>query len=333
MAHTLAMDSREIALDLYGLLKDLDSARWRDELEDAVRLRLDEIQAHAAVIEDRFEQLKENYSYSDESLAALKDKLAGLTDLMAEYHPADGLEMPDVRQEWMDFRSRMQPAYENFAEVLREFEIHVPSLRPTNYARNIFHATSALLSLVLVELVLNPTWMLIIAFGIALSAWSMETGKRLSPRVDKITWWVFGKMGHPHERKRVNSATWFSTALLTLALTGSKLIAVVALVIMGLADPAAGLIGRRWGRIKLIHGRSLEGTATFVAVGIVASMAVLGIFHAELGLAWMLGLTACAVLPAALAELVAFRIDDNLLVPAAAAAGAGAFALVVGIPL
>jgi dolichol kinase len=331
MADALALDSRDLALDLHRLLKDLDPARWRDEAVNAASQRLDTIQTQIEELKQEFAERKD--SLTDESLQALQGCVDSLSSQLAEYAPADGLALPDLKQEWMDFRTSMQPAYENLADGLRMARIHVPSLRPTNYTRNVFHALSAMLSLVLVEMVLTPGLMMYIAILVAASAWSMEIGKRVSPTVDRATWWVFGRMGHPYERRRINSATWFSSALAVLSLTRSHMLAAVALVILGLADPAAGLIGRRFGRIKLIHGRSVEGTSAFILVGLAGAMGVLAIWHGELGWPLMLGLSAAAVLPAALAELLAYRIDDNLLVPASAAAGAGAFALAVGIPL
>ena len=45
MAHALALDSRDIALELHGLLRDLDPSRWRDEVEEAARARLTRIEA------------------------------------------------------------------------------------------------------------------------------------------------------------------------------------------------------------------------------------------------------------------------------------------------
>jgi dolichol kinase len=331
MAHALALDSRDIALELHGLLRDLDPARWRDELETAARQRLEEIQDQVVELQESFEQRAGRTS--DETLKALNDTVDSLSAMIGEHMPADGLSVTDLRQEWMSFRESMQPAYEGLADTLRRARIHVPSLRPTNYARNIFHVAAALLCIVLVEWVLSPGFMKLAAFSTAMSAWTMEIGKRRSARVDRLTWWVFGKMGHPYERHRVNSATWYSSALLLLSLTGSQVTCAVALAVMGVADPAAGLIGRRLGRIKLVHGRSLEGTAAFVVFGALASLGVLQVWHPDLGLTLMIGVTVAAVLPAALAELLAYRIDDNLLVPAAAAAGALVFLLVTGTPL
>jgi dolichol kinase len=118
-----------------------------------------------------------------------------------------------------------------------------------------------------------------------------------------------------------------------LALTGSSLVAALGLTVLGLADPAAGLVGRRFGRIKLVHGRSLEGTTAFVLVGALACLGLLTLCHPTLGWSAAVGLTLAAVIPGALAELFAHKIDDNLLVPMAAGAGAIAYCLITGIPL
>ncbi len=331
MTHALALDGRDIALDLHELLRDIDPARWRDEVEEAVLERFDAVRARIAALDERFEHATD--AYADEALASLHDRLVRVSALLDEYLPDDGSAVEGLAVEWAELRGRLQPAYEGLVEGLKLQSIHVPSLRPTNYARNAFHVTSALVSLVLIETVLDAVWMLGIAAAIAAAAWSMEAGKRLSDRVDRATWWVFGKMGHPHERRRVNSATWFSTALLLLALTGSHVVCAVSLAVMGLADPAAGLIGRRFGRVELIHGRTLEGTTAFVVVGGAGALAALLLAHPQLGWPAMVGMAACAVLPAAAAELFAHRVDDNLLVPGGAAAGDGNFGPLVGGPL
>jgi len=330
LAHALALDSRDIAIDLHGLLRDLDPARWRDEVEAAVRQRLTELETRVDELRERFDELRE--SYTDDSLAALEERFDGLATMLHEYAPATDLALPDLRKEWMGFREQLQPAYEGLADSLRRSSIHVPSLRPTNYARNLFHVAGAGLCLLLVEFVVSGVWMLAAAFFTAASAWAMEFGKRRDARVDQLTWAVLGKMGHPYERRRINSATWFSTALFALSLTQSTLIAAIGLTVLGVADPAAGLVGRRFGRIKLVHGRSVEGTTAFIVAGTLACLGMLTLWHPGLGWTMAVGITLAAVLPAAAAELFARRIDDNLLVPVAAAAGALTFALIAGVP-
>jgi dolichol kinase len=143
---------------------------------------------------------------------------------------------------------------------------------------------------------------------------------------------VFGPLAHPHEHHRVNSATWYATALLVLALTHSKLLCTVGVAVLGFGDPAAAVLGRRFGRVRLVHGRTLEGTLSFVGVATaVAFLALwLGYPHPVAG-ALLLALS--GALAGGLAELFSLRVDDNLSVPLAAAVAAAGAAWALGLPL
>lgn len=217
------------------------------------------------------------------------------------------------------------------ANALQAQAIHVPTRRPTNYARHLLHFSSATLALLLVHLVLPPAWLLPLGAVLAAGAWSLEAGRRIHPRFNAILMAILGRFAHPHEAYRVNSSTWYCTAMLVLGLAGSPTLVLVALAVLGYADPAAAIIGRRWGSIKLVNGRSLQGTAAFFSVGLVAATVVLLLTRPDLGLA-AVGMAAGAALLGALAELFSLRVDDNLSVPAAAA-GAGLVALIAGLPL
>ena len=94
--------------------------------------------------------------------------------------------------------------------------------------------------------------------------------------------------------------------------------------LLALADPAASFIGRRWGRTKLIHGRTLQGSMMFVVVGSIAAFAALAIFHGEFGLGTAALMAASAGVAGALAELGSGRLDDNLSIPVISAAAAWA---------
>ena len=153
------------------------------------------------------------------------------------------------------------------------------------------------------------------------TAWSCELGRRYSPRLNQALLRLMGRLAHPHEAWRVNSATWYATACVILASMWNAPVATVGIMVLGFADPAAAIIGRRYGKIELINGRTLEGSATFIAVGTLTTWPWL-VF------AWDLhGLTAFAMALAGatlggLAELFSRRIDDNFSVPLAAAVGA-----------
>ncbi|MBQ6598807.1 MAG: phosphatidate cytidylyltransferase, partial [Lentisphaeria bacterium] len=92
-------------------------------------------------------------------------------------------------------------------------------------------------------------------------------------------------------------------------------IAAGALTVMLTGDIAAALIGRKFGRHKLVNGKSLEGTVSFIIVGYIALAVVLVIARRPLLPDFAIGLA--AVLAGGLAELFQkqLRLDDNLSIP------------------
>jgi dolichol kinase len=186
--------------------------------------------------------------------------------------------------------------------------------RPTNYARSAFHFASATIALVTVALFRSRGGVLVIALVFAGYAWSMEIGRRLYPPMNARLMRFYGPIAHPHEHHRVNSATWYATALVVLALFAARPVTMASLAVLGVADPIAAMVGRRWGKRVLRAGRSLEGTIAFVVSGTVAA----GLALAAAGGMAPGAIAAFALLAGsagAVAELVATSLDDNLLIP------------------
>ena len=103
-----------------------------------------------------------------------------------------------------------------------------------------------------------------------------------------------------------------------------------AVAVLGLGDPVAGLVGRRWGRVKLVNNRSLQGTLTFVVVGTLAARAAMLLVPTSIasGTLWLT--TLGAAIAGGLAELLSRRIDDNLSIPVITATAAAALLALMG---
>ena len=329
MAQALVIESRTLVLNLYEVLFDLDPVRFRGSWEASIRARIQQMDAAIDDIKERMSTY-EMPGY-EEKLAQFKDNLERLEKTLEEHIPREYASSDEIRRQWKEARKRLHPIYEDLATSMRQFQVQVPTLRPTNWVRSLFHVGAAVTSLLLIELALGPRSMLAVAGSLAFMAWFLEISRRYSQLSDRFSWFLFGKMAHPHERKRINSATWYTTALLCLALTGSPMVCSLALGILGVADPAAAIVGRRWGKHRISTNRTLEGTLGFIGAGFFASFAVLfGWYHAY-GFGTLFLLACGGVFPAALAELYARRIDDNLIIPLAAAAGAGSVAMMLGV--
>ncbi|RME20701.1 MAG: hypothetical protein D6798_19885 [Deltaproteobacteria bacterium] len=317
----MATQVRTLAFEVHALLSDLDTARFRAELADACR-------RHVAHIEARMVPLT-----SGELNGTVAASLDELRQVIAAYAPPAELPRDRIDAEWTRFRTRLQPAYEHLVEVLRREAVHVPARRPTNYARSIFHFASAAAAIAVIWFLLTPTSMLLIGAALAALAWTLEAARRISPRINAVLMAILGGVAHPHEHYRVNSATWYCTALLGLGLTGSPLLATIGLAVLGVADPVAALVGRRWGTWKLVHGRSLQGTLAFLVAGTVVVAALVRAARTDLAPFATLALAATAAGFGAIAELFSLRVDDNLSIPIAAAAGAAVAARLLSIAL
>lgn len=307
----LTAETRLLALELHQLVRDLDPARVRAAKVAALRTRLEALEAKLRThVEARREQtpVRERFAHVVEQLSA---RVGG------DLTPSEALGAQRVR---------LEPAYEALAQALRREAIHVPSLRPTNYARNGFHVFMACFAFTI--LVLAWPWRFWVVGPFFAAAVVMEVSRRFSDRANGLLMKAFGPVAHPHEAHRVNSASWYTLALLGMALLGQPQAAAVGVLVLGFGDPVAALVGRRFGRHALIHGRSVEGSVGFVVSATAATVLGLWLAWPSLGLVPTLAAASVGAMAGALAELFSVKVDDNLTIPwAATLASAGVLAL------
>jgi dolichol kinase len=293
----LQQGSRALAEEIAALIESLDF----DALVPEV------VHAQVQSLRRRLKTMTRRAS-KDEDLSALIDELKAT---LAEY-------TPDANT-WEALKSDLTEAYESLTSILTADDPDKPA-RPINYTRSIFHAGCGVVSLLLALVFLPMHQLVWVAGAVAAWGWTAEILRRVSPRANAILMRGFKHVAHPSEWNRVNSATWYSTALLALTLTGSIPLMVVPVAVLAFGDPAAGILGRKYGRTPLIHGRSLEGTAAFVVVASLAAAATLVVARPEFGFLPIALISASAGMAGAMAELFSRSIDDNLSVPAAALA-------------
>lgn len=320
MVQNQALNPRPIAEELYRLLREMDPARWRDDLADRAHVRL-------LALRERIQQVMEA---QQGAAAPLRERMAELAHLIETAMPRPGLPVERLKGNWGEFRQKMVPAYERLAGTLSVMDIHVPSLRPTNYRRNVFHAFNGVWALTFVHHVMTLFQIQVFAVVFATTCWTLEWLRRRKPELNTRIMKVFKPIAHPHESWRVNSATWYGTSFLFLAFCGDLAAISVSLIVLALGDPAAAIIGRRFGRIKLIHGRSLEGTLSFVVFGAAGALGVLSLYHPELTFHQAVAVAFAGAVPGALAELFSRRVDDNFSVPVCTATGVLALRALAG---
>lgn len=174
--------------------------------------------------------------------------------------------------------------------------------------RRVFHAGNGLtISFLPQVLGVGRTGVLLILFAFLGVLTLFDLARLRSPRLNALFFRTFPSLASPREMTRVASSTWYLLgAILVYGLFPTR-IAVPAIVVLALADPAASIVGRLWGRRKLGQGTVL-GTTVFVAV----AFAVLSLFVGAVPA----GLAALVI---AAVEVIPWRVDDNLSVPLAGA--------------
>lgn len=180
--------------------------------------------------------------------------------------------------------------------------------------RRVFHATSGaaaalgpgLLDLSRVTVVALLATLLIVAVLIDLLRLRV-------PSVNRIFFRLLPALASPREAFRPASSTWYVLSLLVVWAIFPATVAVPAILILALADPAASVVGRLFGRRRLGKG-TLLGATTFFLVSVIVLVTFLGWAPASLARA------AAVALAVTTAEVLPVGVDDNLMVPLTAAA-------------
>ncbi|MEZ4465523.1 MAG: hypothetical protein R3F43_13865, partial [bacterium] len=104
MTEVLLTGGREMALELHHLLRDLDPASWRAELQDRARARA------ARVVE--LARASRAAEVVGSGWTGLQARVAELAAAIEQHLPAGHLKNGEARAAWQAFRERVAPAYE-----------------------------------------------------------------------------------------------------------------------------------------------------------------------------------------------------------------------------
>lgn len=159
---------------------------------------------------------------------------------------------------------------------------------------------------------------------------------------------LFGSLMKESERDRIHGTVAYLIANLVLVLFFSDEVVVLSLAFLVLADPLAAFVGIYYGRLRFWNGKSVEGMLAFVAGSFLSGIVFYLLQNAlnrgslpfvlESGsIVVVLTILGFASVVAALAEFFSFTalngvVDDNLIVPLAAAAAFVIASLSLGFP-
>jgi len=144
--------------------------------------------------------------------------------------------------------------------------------------------------------------------------------------------WANHTLLRAEEQVREAAMTPFAIAVLLTILTVPKLAALVAIYTLAIADPIAAVVGIRFGRQRIAHNRTLEGSLAFCAATIAIAALVLR-WGTDASTLTIGGLSVTIGMAAAGCELLPLRIDDNLTIPIFVGFASWAIATLLGVGL
>ncbi len=323
MQRALALEGQWFVDELRAVLAAIDDATaWRDEMETALRERVEALanRMRAAVETE-----------GDTRAAAMREALSELLAAIERATPTTPTEA-DARAAWERFSEQVAPGIDGLSAALQRMSAEHRPPRPANHPRMVMHVSFGVTTAALVYLLPSRAWLVGIPLAVAIWGWSVEFLRVRSAKMNSAVMKVFGSVAHAHEWHKVNSSTWFVTGLLFIATFFPRPACALAVLSLGVGDPMAGLVGRRWGRTRLRNGRSVEGTVAFAVSATVASLVMLSVVHPGWSLGTRAMLSLAAGVTGAVTELASERLDDNFSIPAAVGAVVTAAMLALGMP-
>ena len=265
---------------------------------------------------DRFQEARRHMS--DDAARKFDEAAIHLREMstrLKEHRPC----LDSLRDRW----NGLSQSYEALREEIHTGRWEVPKglrferLKPQNYLRNLFHFHNGLVSILLCELVFTTkNQAIFVAACFTILFFGFDLARRMVPSFQVFfVKGPFGMITRVHERRQVLSATWFALAILVGLLTMPMLPMEVGVLALGVGDPIAAIVGKRWGQTKIRGQKSLEGSLAFLVSAALAIALFLSVFHPSLELSTVLVVSLVAGLVGAVIEVITEPIDDNLSIP------------------
>jgi dolichol kinase len=152
------------------------------------------------------------------------------------------------------------------------------------------------------------------------------------PEVLRRAPWVNGVFFRAEEQFKESAMTPYAIAILLTILTFPKVVALIAIYTLAIADPLSAVVGITWGRRHIVPDKSVEGSLAFF--GATFGIAF-GALLADTGapISELVGAGLLVGLAGAVWEMLPIRIDDNLTIPLFVGFATWTACTVVGVPL
>lgn len=181
--------------------------------------------------------------------------------------------------------------------------------------RKLIHLTSISIPIGYSLLSKETTLWILIPLAIAFFVTDMLM-KFIKP-IRNLVLFLFGSIMRPHEVKNeivLNGATWVFISAISCILILPKIAAVTGFAILIISDTSAALIGKKFGKHKIFHNKSLEGSSAFVISAMLVVSVITYLIKAPISF-FIFGCI-CALLGGIIEGVSGIlKIDDNFSIP------------------
>ena len=256
--------------------------------------------------------------------ARLDEALETLRELRAEL--AEGQPAHDrMERLWKG----LGHSYEALRAYVRRGRLQVPEgvvlgpVKPKNYTRNLFHVSMAMTGVLTYEFLFDRTAVIAFTATVLGLFLGLELLRRSSERWNErfVQSW-FRAIVRPEEVHKVPAATWYIAALMLGSIAYPQHAIELGTLALGFGDPVAQIVGKRFGKRKIVGQKSWVGAFAFVGAATLAGFVLLTAVGLGGDPLARLGLAAGVGVAGAVAEVLSGRIDDNFTIPMVAGAAA-----------
>lgn len=316
-APPLALQLQTVLSELHGFVSDIQRPRLGDgPWMEAICAGGAQLTESVAGLQRRLgEQLAEQQATLDPALDRIKASLTSYAAEVAQGQRAQQMQRlyVSLSRDYEELRLRVR----RLAAIHRPAMPRIQPLKPIRWVRSAVHVGLGVGSAALYHWVLDAGQATALLLSLLVVFASLEISRKFSRRwndllVDK----VFGLISRPFERHHVNGSTWFLLAMVAILLAFRQPATELGLLILALADPAASVVGKLFGRKKLYGEKSVLGTLVFFGVALAVAVGYQAAFlpaASGLGLMIVRGVAIAAV--GTTVELYSGSVDDNFSIP------------------
>ena len=175
--------------------------------------------------------------------------------------------------------------------------------------RKIYHMAGGFI-LVGLYLWLGRSVGLMVLAGICVIATAVDLARLNSPSMNSFMYAHFSKFIRESEKGKLTGTPWYVLGVLLAMVLYGVPIGVYAVAFLACGDVAATTVGEAWGKTKIWGGKSLEGTAAFVAAAVAVGLLIDVSFYPLSPAVFVVGAAVAAVV-----EVLPIGVNDNLSIP------------------